>query len=401
MIKHQNWWQLSSIQIGGAICLPVIIIGQALYQTYGFTSAVVSILIGNFILLLLGLVSAKMSYEKRKTTPENAVEYFGEKGVSFFALTMSLSLLGWFAIQLNMMSLSVLDLLSLDTSLTATIVFNLILGALITAAALYGIKAINLLADFSLPLLIGTLTYALFTTDQPLHPSSSFLSFGGVSMVIAMNVAVVIDLPTYFRHAKSAKDGYISMGIIFGLALPLLEILGVYLAATSSGGSILDVLKRSNGPLWNIWVALFLVLAAWTTNNLNLYSGVVCLESILKAWSDKKRTLLFGGIGTIISCFNLLNHLELVLDVMGIFIVSMGTVIITRYLILQFNRMEITQQDYRQHFVAWLVGITLGFLSMKGLGLTSIPVLDATIGSSLGTSLILFRKGRHEKAYTG
>src|SRR5689334_4893361 len=115
-LSRQDWWQLSSIQLGGIICLPVFMIGQTLSQTYGFTSAVASILLGNAILLFLGLAAAKMSHEKRKTTMENAVDFFGERGVAFFALSLSLSLLGWFAIQLNMMALGLIDLLALDTS---------------------------------------------------------------------------------------------------------------------------------------------------------------------------------------------------------------------------------------------------------------------------------------------
>ena len=52
-MSRQNWWQLSSIQIGGAVCLPVIMVGHTLNQSYGFTSAVAAVLIGNFILLAL------------------------------------------------------------------------------------------------------------------------------------------------------------------------------------------------------------------------------------------------------------------------------------------------------------------------------------------------------------
>jgi purine-cytosine permease-like protein len=400
MDNQRNWWQLSSIQIGGVICLPVIVIGQTLYQTYGFASSIAAILLGNAILLLLGLATTKMSCEKRKTTPLNATEYFGETGVTFFALTMCVSLVGWFAIQLNMMSLSVFDLLALDKNQALPgVLSNLMLGSLITVAALYGIKSINFLSNLSLPLLIITLGYAFFTVeDAPPSAPSVPLSFAGISMVIALAIAFVIDLPTYYRHAKTSKDGFISISIIFVLALPILEIVGVYLAAGSSGGTILDVLKRSNGNFWNLWVALFLILAGWTTNNINLYSGAVCLEPLLKIKSEKLRTLLFGGVGTFLSCFNFLNHLIIVLDVMGIFVASMGSVIITRYLIEQVKKLPVTSNDYPCHFLAWMLGLAMGFSSLNGVSLTSIPVLDATIGSSLGTFFVLIQRKYSEKA---
>lgn len=397
MINQQNWWHLSSIQLGGVICLPVIVIGQTLYQTYGFTSSIVAILLGNLLLLLLGLATTKMSCEKRKTTPLNAAEYFGENGVSLFALTMCLSLMGWFAIQLNMMSLSVIDLLSINENIKAPLLTNVLLGALITFVAFYGIKSLNILANISLPLLIMTLGYAFLTTNTPQTLNPLHLSFSGVSMVIALAIAFVIDLPTYYRHARTPKDGYISISIIFLLALPILEIIGVYLAAGSSGGTILEILKRSNGIVWNLWVALFLILAGWTTNNINLYSGAVCLEPLLKIQSEKKRILIFGSIGTALSCFNFLSNLIAILDIMGIFVASMGSVIITRYLIEKMQRFPVRKEDYPWHFFAWGLGIILGLSSMNNFSLTSIPVLDATLGSSLGTFSFMLQRFYSEK----
>lgn len=401
MLNKQNWWQLSSIQIGGAICLPVIMIGQALSQTYGFSTALISIIIGNFILLLLGLVSAKMSHEKRKNTVENAQEYFGDKGVSFFALAMSISLLGWFGIQVNMMSLSLFDLLSIDLNNHSTLLFllNLCFGTVITLFALKGIRALNILADISMPLLIITLAYAFFTADKNAQATEVPFSLAGVSLVIAMSVAIVIDLPTYFRHAKTVKDGLISISVIFGLIIPVLQIVGVYLASSSAGGNMLDVLKRENGSLWNLWVASFLILAGWTTNNLNLYSGVVCLDSVMKNRSDVMRTLLFGGCGTFLACLNLLNHFEIVLEIMGILVSSMGAVIITRYIIMLLNGPKLTLGDRRWHFIAWSIGIVAGLLSLKGISFTTIPVFDATIGSGLGTFLVFAQKEEYETAF--
>lgn len=278
-----NWRQLSMIQIGSVICLPIIMVGQILCQTYGFASAIAAILAGNLVLFFFGLVSAKMSYEKRKTTPENAFEYFGEKGVVLFALTMGLSLLGWFAIQINMMSLGVVDLLSLEpANPMVQCTLNICMGALITLVGFFGLRALNLFADLSVPLLILTLLYALWTQQGEAKEQVAYsnFSFGGISLVIAVIIGHIFDLPTYFCQARSPRDTWISILIIFGLTLPMIEISGVYLTYKGSGHTILEVLKGENSPIWNAWVAVFLVLSGWATNNLNLYSGIVCLESL-------------------------------------------------------------------------------------------------------------------------
>lgn len=400
MKEHQNWWQISSIQIGGVICLPVIMIGQTLSQHYGFLSAVVSIIIGNAILLLLGLITAKMSHANRKTTMQNAEEYFGSRGVSFFAIAMIVSLVGWFGIQLNMMTLGVLDLLSVsDAREVWTVLLNLGLGLLITYVALNGIRAVSLLANVSLPFLLLTLGYAIFSVEPKnvLESTHSF-SLGGTSLVLALAIAFITDLPTYYRHARTSRDGLISITLICGFVLPVLEIIGVYLATGNSGGNILEVLKRENGALWNIWISLFLILAGWTTNNINLYSSAICLQSIFRNVSEKKATLCVGLAGTLLSSFDLLSNLELVLDAVGIFIASMGSVVLTRYLAASYFGFMISPRDHNRSLIAWTVGITVGFISILGYTLTSIALLDAVLGAFIGTMLTLSRVEVYEKA---
>jgi cytosine permease len=349
--QTQNWWQLSSIQVGCVICLPTIMIGQTLNQTYGFYSAISSIFIGNAILLFLGLLMSKMSMKRRKTTMENAKDYFTEKGVLFFSLSMVLVLLGWFAIQLNMMSLSILDLFSIESSRPQWLIAcNIALGLLITVVARHGLRVLNIIADVSMPVLIATLAYTFFTTDAKVPHLEPSLSLRGVSVVIAMAIAIVIDLPTYFRHARTSEDATLSIFIIFGLALPILEVIGV--------------------------------------------------ETLCKNSSECGRTWLIGISGTFLSLFNLINHLEIVLDIMGILIASMGAVIIVRYSIEQFFSYKLTPKDHLWHSIAWFAGIVLGFLSISGISMTGISTLDSMIGASAATCLILMRREFYEEAYS-
>lgn len=405
MLKLHNWAQLSAIQIGGVICMPVLMIGQSLNQHFGFSSAIIAVVLGNAILFLLGLVAAKMSVDNRKTTMENAIEYFGEEGVMLFSSAMALSLVAWFAIQLNMMTLGVMDLFSLNQAGgSVSRLLNIGLGVVITAVALYGVRGISLLANVSLPLLVATLIYAVFTIENP--PALSFsvealsLSLPAVSLIIAQAIACIIDLPTYYRHAKSLKHAYVSIIIVFGLCLPFLEVVGVYLAGSSGDGSFLDIFKRSNSATWNLWIASFLILAGWTTNNVNLYSGVMCLETIFKNSSEYLLVIAFGVASTSLSCINLLDHLHLVLEMIGLFIGSMGGVIFARYLLALRKGWELLTKEHQAHLVAWVIGIAVGILSWLGITATGISVLDATLGAALGTFLVLIKRVRYETTYS-
>lgn len=400
MKNLQNWWTLTAIQIGCVICLPTIMIGQTLSQNYGFLAALAAILLGNAILLILGLITVRMCHANRKTTMENAAEYFGELGSQFFAMAMIVSLVSWFAIQLSMMSLGVLDLFSIKESRELWLLFfNIGLGLVMTFATLFGIKGIGVLANLSLPFLFLTLGYAAYTVDpNAVKFENASFSFNGTSLVIALAIAFVVDLPTYYRFGRTCKDGLISMALIFVLIIPAIELVGVYLTAGHADGNILQVLKRENQTIWNTWVALFLILAGWTTNNLNQYSAGICLQSIFKQLTEKKALLYVGLAGTFLSCFDLLKNLELVLDIIGIFIAGMGSVILTRYLFIEYGR-QITSRDSYYSLLAWILGIVSGFIGMFGYTFTAIPLLDAVLGACIGTVFFtLRREGIYEKA---
>ncbi len=391
MIVTQNWRQLASIQIGGAICLPMIMVGHTLGQTYGLLSAWVAIALGNAVLLGLALLMFRISYPGRFTTIEHASLYFGSKGILLLAFAMAFSMLGWFGIQLNVMSQSILEVMSayLGERTFSPLWINMGLGCFITGVALYGIRAIHQLANMSLPILVLTLGYALYMQENAQINETLPFSWKGTSLIVAAAIAAVIDLPTYFRHARTAQDGWISLVLIFGITLPLIEATGVYLASHGAGDQLIDHLKHPAYPWWNGWIALFLLLAGWTTNNTNLYSGAASLSLLFPKLNEEKRMLGLGLVGTGISCFDLLAHFEKILDILGILLASMGAVILTRALLRKWIP-ECKSLDQRLHLQAWGGGILIGFASLCHLlpG-TAIATVDTFLATLLITLIFL------------
>src|ERR1700722_3806733 len=102
-IEKQNWRQLASVQVGGAICLPLLLVGYELAKQGHPLNMLFSILWGNLLLFALALIAGCMSTKRNLTTVEHASFYFGPKGITFFALTLASSMLGWFAIQTQCM----------------------------------------------------------------------------------------------------------------------------------------------------------------------------------------------------------------------------------------------------------------------------------------------------------
>jgi len=139
----------------------------------------------------------------------------------------------------------------------------------------------------------------------------------------------------------------------------------------TQGEHLAEVLAlSSDGVVWKIWVMAFLILAGWTTNNANLYSATVSLQTLIPGLTETSRTLILGFLGTFLACFNFLDNLILVLDLIGILLGSMGAVIVFHYAFKQ-------QKEKQENIIAWISGIIGGFISYYGYTYSSIPVLDA------------------------
>jgi cytosine permease len=383
-LTKQSCFQLSSVQIGGAICLPVILIGYELVRRTGLTSALVAIIIGNLLLTGLALITSKMSVENRKTTAENAEEYFGKMGKVFFALIICLSLSCWFAIQTEVMSQDIVALLGLKREAMPIVSFGLSL--MMVASLFFGIQGVTLLATCTLPLMIVALGLSLYFakigSSLPIELGS--YNFGGLSLVMAATISAVCDLPTFFRHAATKNEALKASYITFLVAIPLVEIVGVLLGYWTESNSLTEALLCVNHPLFGIFVGLFILVAGWTTNNTNLYSAAMSMQSILPKLTEKKSTAVVGIFAILLSLCPLLERLSFVLDFMGVFIASMTGVVLTAYMLKRFELHETCQK------MALFLGIVAGLSNLYLGGLfTSIAILDALFFSAF--TLVLLR----------
>lgn len=375
--ERLSWKELSSLEIGGAICLPVILVGQVIGSKYGILSALIAIIVGNFFLFCIALATVRMSVTNRLATPDNAKLYFGPIGAKAFACCLLTAKTSWYAIQLGLMVVAAEALLGPNPWLHA------VLGIGIMATAIFGLRVLSLFSTLSLPLLIGTMVYAAYivTGEKPVtHIFSSPIRFEGISIAISAAITAVIDMPTYFMHAKSRKDGHIAAVFLFLVALPLIEGLGVYLASQNPGGNILESMQVEGVPLWNVWVALFLLLAGWTTDNMNLYSAKTCLKSLLPSLPDKAALILLGSLGALLSSLGFLEHFTQVLQFIGVLIGSMGAIVLTSYVL--------DAGDDQRKIFAWAIGGIVGILALfYGSHITGVAVVDAFLAASLACSV--------------
>lgn len=380
-----NWWQLTAVQAGGIICLPVILLGHFLGKNYGWESSIVAIIAGNLFLFLISLVTSRAGIHWRKSTAELSIDIFGKSGKSLFAAAMVISMVGWFAIQTSVITDSVCEFLCPivpDWIGRLKALINCLIGLAITLSSIKGMKSLAFIANVSLPVLILTLAYAVWRASEsgPVHTDSSELDLRGISVVVAAAAAAVIDLPTFFKEGKSQKDGVAAAFLTFGILLPMLEFIGIYLYFHFEADNVISTLSGSSPlPLLKMWIVLFLVLAGWTTNNANLYSASVSLKPIMPFSNEKERLIVLGITGSSLSCFPIVNHMEVFLNVLGIVLGSMGAVMIIVFLQ---GKKEGGESDQFINFISWAAGTFCGlvFYTYKPL-FSGIPFLDAFLVS--------------------
>lgn len=377
---RQDWKKIISVQAGGIICLPIFIIGHALAKTYGMSSAILVIVLGNFLLLGMSLITAATASFHRKSTAECALDVFGVHGKMFFSGAMVFSMMGWFALQLNIVTTNLAVYIQSDM----TLLLNIILGLCITCLGIKGMRGLMTLSSLSVLFLVVTVGCSITFISDPLLVvlTPQPITVAGISLVLACAIAAVIDLPTFLRLAKTRKDSILAVCLLFGFVLPLVESVGVYLFMCSQSENIIELLAPNNSPvLWKAWVMFFLLLTGWTTNHANVYSATVSLKTLMPRMSDPLRAVLVGIGGTCLSCLNVLDNLTFVLNIIGLILGSMGAVMISH-----FATKQVGQQ--RKNGYAWVVGIIAGLSSSLGYSVLQIPVLDAFI-AALITKIIL------------
>lgn len=388
----QNWRQLAAIQIGALLCLPMLLVGYELAHLHGAGLAVSSILFGNLLLVAIALVGTIMSFHYKVTTAELGAAFFGAKGKILFTLILVATMSSWFAVQVQVMSGDLSQVLAggngsewLERALRP------LLAAAIVIVGLTGLKGITKVADLCIPLMLGTLACALYCAvgeGESLSRLSSLtigFSPGGISLVMAASIAAVVDLSTFFRHAATRRDGIIAALLIFGVATPLVEVAGVSLYLLTEAPQITEALRSVPHPWWDVWILFFMLLAGWTVCNANLYSAAMNFATTLPSMSPKSSFLIAGAIAIALSCFDLLAHFAIVLDVMGVAMASMGAALLASYLCRRYCR-------HRQSLVGWCSGLIAGVSVMVfSRGISGSPSLDAFLVAGVVTTALLVK----------
>ena len=370
--QSQRWWHLSSIQLaGGIISLPVIGIGSQIAISHGVRTAIVSIIIGNLLVLLASYIMISMSYARRLNAVENAKQYIGVIGSKICAVFLLIGTLGWSGWILLSGAQFLKDHFSFSSFSSASFV-----GGVASFTLLAGIKGLRRLSLFAICPLLGFLIFIASGLGKPssLPESVSLFNLSAIALASSPLIGSVIDYPTFFRHSKSSTDAIIAIFVIF-IVTSFVEILGVFFANFnqyqnySSWFSLIVILSMISGVCWNI------------------YAASVGWESLFPIFKDRTEYALIGLLVTIF-ILNLQNEhfFSFVASHADGMVCALEGVLIILYLKYKHREM-IHKHAYLYRNSIWIVSGCITLASCLYVPLTSVDCTFVAIGLGMIAAL--------------
>jgi len=364
--NNQNFWQLASIQTASLGVLGIII-SKALADKYGPGAAIASILIGNLILWFIAFAIVSMAIKERRNAIENAEEYIGKFGTKLVALISMTIFPIWYAIQIQSTTEPIDN--SLFSDLThhefTTSLYGIALGITIAFVASFRlIHIIKRLTTIFLPILISYYLYAILSAKSSVSLANG-LEFSWPCMLayISFLFAGMVNLPTFFRHARSKYDSYLALTLMI-IIIIFFQISSIWMSPGILIGSLFET--SINHPfflsiLLKIANIAFSVMLLICTNLVNIYFSYPSWEFVIPKIKKYPKFLIIGLTGTAIyalirifpNIYNLINECAAVADdfiaILGITLLLIFAVrIVVRHRPKPFEKIIST--------VSWIIG---------------------------------------------
>lgn len=240
-----------------------------------------------------------MSFEKRQSTLDLAREYFGVFGSYFIAALLLISTFVWFLIQTTTASNALTHLISIHESpnIDQFVQVSVILGLASTLLCMEGIALLKKLSFVAFPILFVTFIVILFSAPKSFPQNASHtLSLSGLTLVLATNLGITADMPTFFRHSHSWSDSIKALSATQLMSMTL-GLASLYLGSIISGAFEIDhfILMQNQYETLRYSLILFLFLSTVSANVANVYSASVGWEVIApKALIGRQEYLILG-----------------------------------------------------------------------------------------------------------
>ncbi len=386
-ISHdQSYIHLASIQ-SASLGLPAVVLGQQLTQQYGAGIAICSILVGNLILWAISMSIISMAIVDRTNAVQNVRNYLGKYGALFMTVILMIAFLDWFVLQINSSIPSIGNYFDLKQG-DILVRTGAGIGFVTALFAIGGIRFIKWASVASLPGLFCYYAYSIFQSSHSAFPSVNWgFSMPAIIATVLTLLPGAINLPTFFRHARSRADCYLALTIMMML-ISFFEISTIWM--NLSGDSIMTYM-RSEHPFYSFFTLVFVILTLILTNLLNIYFASACWETFIPRFEGAKGYAIIGLIGTASYTFiQIYAPVRFVENLANCYIASLGAVLLISFLIRIIVRHRPRAFEQGINGFCWLVGCATSTALLIQESSNAHPLLIGIAASILVFLLIIF-----------
>lgn len=368
-----GWTGLATIWFGGVISVPALLVGATLISGLGFGPALLWSGLGfSLVGLCMALLGARAA-QRGADTLALATPAFGHTGARVvLGIVVGVPLMGWFGVQTAIAAGSLVHIVSTSFGLRWPMpVVAGVLGLTMTLTAVLGFGALKWLNYVAVPCKVALVAYGVSTalSAQGLapvlawtpDPAKAIDPLTAIGMAVGFVAVAAVIAPDYARQARSGRDAV--LGCVLGLvpAAVLLAASGAVLAIAQRTHDIVEIYARLGLPLLALSV---LIVAAWTTNVMNVYSAGLALGGLF-GWPAERRglaTLIAGGLGSALAAAGILDRLMGFLSLLTLTVMPIaGVMIATWWLVPRSNGP--TRPWHPAGLLAWAAGVA-GVLMM-------------------------------------
>ena len=373
--------------------LPTFIAGIEVSSGVGPDLTLAAILGGALVIFLIGWLMGSIGARTGFNSYLLVRLAFGDAGARVVNLAFSISLLGWFGINLNLFGLAIAGLSDelfgiIPPELLVTIVASL----LITVTTIIGFRAINLVSTLMIPVLafvaMALLVTATSQTAVVIAASQGEMSLGdGISAIVGSIVIGSIIMPDITRFLRTSGGALLTSGTSYMIAQPFVMWVAASAAMVLGTEDIISIMLTLG---LGLGAFIIIIAGSWVLNALNLYSAVLGVTASFPRLSARTVTVVLGVIGVTAGLMNILDSFVTFLFYLSVVFIPVAGVIIVDHFIARPEAYRVTevadnQPLNRWGLLTWFMGAAIALAASEGFigSVTRVAALDAMLTTAV------------------
>lgn len=376
----QTYWHLLCIQ-GASLGIPVIFIIKQLTNQFGPGVAISSVVIGNLISWAIGFAIIAMAAPGKYNAIQNVNSLLGRVGSGFAILFLIFAFLTWYVVQLDYAVTAVNRLFLIKEGFSW---IGLLIGIVISIFSIGGIRFIRVYSLYAFPLIILFMIFSLIYYGVANSFTFSWSgSFWGSFLVAAITLPAMVNLPTFFRHAKSVPDSFMGLNLMV-LFTALFELYAIFLDAEEPGA------MRIFGFITVLPTLGFIFISLVSVNLVNIYFASAGWEMIMPNRRSKWEYLFVGLLGSIAYFFfQDAEPVQRIGNMANNFLACLSLVMVLAFLTRLIVNHRPRSFEQLINVVCWLFGAGIGTVAGEWGKQESTQALMISISGSLIAFLLV------------